>query len=87
MDPTVADPDAPNLSIGIVGEQALRSRQRILSHFKCAGLYINGHDLPLVAGFDVRTDALGVDFIPTPCVFLFTVARLLHLHHFSSQVG
>jgi hypothetical protein len=87
MDPTVADPDAPNLGLGMVGEQALCRRQRIFSHFKCAGLYIHGHDLPLVAGFNVWTDMLGIDFLPTPCMFLFTVARLPHLHNFSSQVG
>jgi hypothetical protein len=87
MDTTVADPNAPDLGFRMVGEQALSSRQRILSHFKCAGLYINGHDLPLVAGFDLWTDVLGIDFIPTPCMFLFTIARLPHLHNFASQVG
>lgn len=80
MDPTVAYPNAPNLGFGMVGEQALRSRQRILSHFKCASLYINGHDLSLVTGFDVWTDVLCIDFIPTPCMFLFTIAWLPHLH-------
>ena len=71
----------------MVGEEPLRSGQRILSYFKCASLYINGHDLPLVASFDLWTDMLGIDFIATPCMFFFTVAWLPHLHNFSFQVG
>jgi hypothetical protein len=87
MDPGVTDPNTPNLGLGMVGEKPLRSGQRILSYFKCASLYINGHDLPLVASFDLWTDMLGIDFIATPCMFFFTVAWLPHLHNFSFQVG
>ena len=87
MDTAVADPDTPNLGVWVASQQALCSRQGILSHFESAGLYINGNDFPLIAGFDARTDVLGIDFLPAPGMLFFTVVRLPHPHGFSSHVG
>src|SRR5437870_5817235 len=87
MDTAVADPDTPNLGVWVVGQQALCSRQGILSHFESAGLDIDGNDFPLIAGFNMRTDVLGIDFLPASGMLLCTVARLPHPHGFSSHVG
>ena len=53
MHPAVAYSATPNLDVWVAGQQALRSRQGVLSHFERPGLYIDGHDFPLIVGLDV----------------------------------
>src|SRR5688572_6885693 len=45
MDGGMADPDAPDLSVGTAREQALGGRQRVPSYFEGAGIDVDGHDL------------------------------------------
>jgi hypothetical protein len=75
---TVADPDAPNLGIWVAGQEALGSRERIFSHLKHTGFYINSDNLALIALFHLRTDLSLVDLLASSCMIFFAVTWLSH---------
>ena len=86
MHTTMANPETPNLRIGIAGQEAWGSGVRSLRHCERASVYINRHDFPVLTGLHVRTDVLWIEVIPTSCVLCKAVARLPSLHRFSRRL-
>jgi hypothetical protein len=64
----------------MAGQQVLRGRKRILRHLEGAGVYVDCHDLALVAGFNLRPDLLLVNLRAAPSVLFFAVTWLSHCH-------
>src|SRR5437867_557193 len=80
LNSAMPDPHKPDLSVRMLGEQQIRSFDRILGHLISASFDINRHNLPLVTGFELRTDALLIDFLTPPGELLGAVSWLRHCH-------
>jgi hypothetical protein len=83
MDCRVADADAPNLGIRVAGQQPLRGRQGVVGHLEGPGIYVEGHDLAVIAGLHLGTHVLLVESCATPGMLFFAVAGLGLRHGFS----
>jgi hypothetical protein len=76
MDCRMADADAPDLGIGIAGQQALGRRQGIVRDFEGTAVHVDGHDPPEVASLDLRAHVLLVESVPAAGMFFFAVPGL-----------
>jgi hypothetical protein len=85
MDGGVADADAPDLGIGVAGQQALGGVQGIFRHLEVAGVHVEDQDLAVITGFHLRTHALLVKGCAAAAMLLFAVAGL-GFRHCSSPV-
>ena len=80
MDASMADPDEPNLPIGTAREQPLRGLKRLIGNFEFTGVYVDGNDPAVIAGFYPRTNVLLIDFRSKASVFFFGQTRLPDRH-------
>jgi hypothetical protein len=83
MDRAMADADAPNLGVGAAGKQTAGRGQRIFPHLKRPGVYVKGHDLPLVAGLHLGAHLLFVECCAAAGVLLLAIPWLGSRHGFS----
>ena len=80
MDGRVADADAPDLGIGVAGQQALGSGQGIIRHLEGAGVHVEGHDLAAIAGLHLGAHLLLVKGGAAAGMLFFAVAGLGFRH-------
>lgn len=52
VNPSVADAHQPDLGIGMMSEQLVGCRDRVIGYFECCRIDINGDDFAVVAGFN-----------------------------------
>src|SRR5947209_3822975 len=80
MDGRVADADAPDLGIGVAGQQALAGGQGIFRHLEGSTVHVEGHDLSVIAGLHLGTHVLLVKGRAAAGMLFFAVARLRFRH-------
>jgi hypothetical protein len=80
MNRSAANADAPNLSVRVGKQQAVASLKSSVGYLEGAAVHVDGHDFPVIAGFDHRSDFLLVHFPAASGVFLNGIARLPDRH-------
>jgi hypothetical protein len=76
----MANAYAPDFSVRVLGEEALRRGEGVVSDHVGTAININGHDFPTVGLLHVATDIPLVDCITTSSGLLGGIARLSGWH-------
>lgn len=80
MNASMADPNEPNLCVGTAREQAIGGLKRLIGDLEFTGFYVDGNDPTVVAGFDLGTNSLLIDFRSKASVFFFGETWLPDCH-------
>jgi hypothetical protein len=78
-----ADTHAPDFSVRVVREEALRCSEGVVSYDIRATVNVDGYDFPPVGRLHLCTDISLVYFIPTPSGFFSGIAGLSGGHKIS----
>ena len=80
VDGRVTDPDAPDLGVRVMGQEAIAGSEAVLGELEGATVDVDGNNLAAIAGFDLWAHLSFVEFGAEPSVLFFAVARLADGH-------